>query len=289
MEFKVKPFTRNIPDEDLLTDIRNVASKLSLESLSMEEYNKYGTYTTSIFRSRFGSWTKALKLAGLKLRKHHIIAKIELIKDLKRVASELNTNTITIEQYRTVGKYSPNAFRRVFGSWLKALDEVGLQKTRNFGISNDEFFENIVNVWLKLGRQPKYAEMKKPLSQYSGGAYEYRFGSWGKALEAFDKHVNSDTSTTDDVIEELPEQETPEIDKTSFKHQTKRDVGYRLRYLVLKRDNATCQVCGRSPANYPGLDLHIDHIKPWSKGGETVMDNLQALCSKCNLGKGDLD
>ncbi|WP_343324290.1 HNH endonuclease signature motif containing protein [Streptococcus sp. Marseille-P8640] len=34
--------------------------------------------------------------------------------------------------------------------------------------------------------------------------------------------------------------------------------------------------------------LHVDHIIPWSKGGETVLGNLQTLCSKCNLGKSDL-
>jgi len=34
--------------------------------------------------------------------------------------------------------------------------------------------------------------------------------------------------------------------------------------------------------------LHIDHVTPWSKGGETEMDNLQTLCEPCNLGKSDL-
>jgi len=36
------------------------------------------------------------------------------------------------------------------------------------------------------------------------------------------------------------------------------------------------------------VTLHADHIKPWSKGGETVIENLQTLCSKCNIGKSDL-
>lgn len=32
--------------------------------------------------------------------------------------------------------------------------------------------------------------------------------------------------------------------------------------------------------------FHADHIVPYSKGGETVTNNGQALCSRCNLEKG---
>lgn len=56
-----------------------------------------------------------------------------------------------------------------------------------------------------------------------------------------------------------------------------------IRYNVLKRDNYTCQICGRSKKD--GAKLHVDHIMPVSKGGHTVMNNLQTLCDRCNLGK----
>jgi len=36
-----------------------------------------------------------------------------------------------------------------------------------------------------------------------------------------------------------------------------------------------------------GLELHVDHIQPWSRGGPTVFENLQTLCNSCNLGKSD--
>ena len=75
------------------------------------------------------------------------------------------------------------------------------------------------------------------------------------------------------------------VEKT---HRTTRDIPDRLRYTVLKRDNFKCCACGASPAKDPSVELHIDHIIPWSKGGETTLENLQTLCSKCNLGKSDL-
>ncbi|MGI9446309.1 MAG: HNH endonuclease [Pirellulales bacterium] len=35
--------------------------------------------------------------------------------------------------------------------------------------------------------------------------------------------------------------------------------------------------------------LHVDHITPRSKGGSNDLDNLQALCRACHLGKGNRD
>ena len=64
-----------------------------------------------------------------------------------------------------------------------------------------------------------------------------------------------------------------------------RAISSKLRYQVLKRDHFKCCACGASPAKDPSVELHIDHIIPWSNGGETKIENLQTLCSKCNIGK----
>lgn len=68
---------------------------------------------------------------------------------------------------------------------------------------------------------------------------------------------------------------------------TKRTPSMSLRFEVLKRDNFKCCYCGASPAKNVAVELHVDHIYPWSKGGETTLNNLQTLCSKCNVGKSD--
>jgi 5-methylcytosine-specific restriction endonuclease McrA len=71
------------------------------------------------------------------------------------------------------------------------------------------------------------------------------------------------------------------------KHKTKREISERLRFRILMRDGFSCKSCGRSPVKELGVELHVDHIIPWSKGGETVPDNLETKCEKCNLGKGN--
>ena len=46
------------------------------------------------------------------------------------------------------------------------------------GYSKDDLFENIEHLWQHYGRQPKYHEVTKPLSAYSVGTYEKRFGTY---------------------------------------------------------------------------------------------------------------
>lgn len=49
---------------------------------------------------------------------------------------------------------------------------------------------------------------------------------------------------------------------------------------IFKRDDYKCVVCGLGREN--GLELHVDHIKPRSSGGEGVPSNGQTLCGKHN-------
>lgn len=56
--------------------------------------------------------------------------------------------------------------------------------------------------------------------------------------------------------------------------------GQALRREILERDAYRCQVCG------DWHQLVIDHIRPRSKGGLTVPENLQTLCNRCNSKKG---
>lgn len=59
-----------------------------------------------------------------------------------------------------------------------------------------------------------------------------------------------------------------------------------VRYEVLKRAQFRCDLCG-VPASERALE--IDHIKPRKHGGTDELENLQALCWKCNSGKGAND
>ena len=49
-----------------------------------------------------------------------------------------------------------------------------------------------------------------------------------------------------------------------------------------ERQDHKCAICGK-PFDFD--QMHADHIKPWSKGGLTVPENCQMLCTTCNLKK----
>lgn len=63
----------------------------------------------------------------------------------------------------------------------------------------------------------------------------------------------------------------------------RKSISKKLRFEVFKRDNFTCQYCGRMA---PNVVLEVDHINPVSNGGENDIMNLITSCVDCNRGKG---
>lgn len=61
-------------------------------------------------------------------------------------------------------------------------------------------------------------------------------------------------------------------------------VSNKMRFSIYARDGYRCCNCGDS-SRYARLE--IDHIIPIAKGGKTTYDNLQTLCHRCNVEKGD--
>lgn len=101
----------------------------------------------------------------------------EALSDLRAVATKLGRSTVTNSAYCTHGRYSDGPLIRALGSWNGALQAAGLDVSKRARIPDDELFENLARVWCALGRQPKYGEVTKPLSAFSTGTYESRFGS----------------------------------------------------------------------------------------------------------------
>jgi hypothetical protein len=208
----------------------------------------------------------------------------ELLEDLCRCAKAIGRDTITMAQYDEIGRACARTILNRFGSWPKALEQAGLQLSRSkVGITDEELFENIKSLWISLGRQPRYKEVS------GGRTFVRRFGSWSKALQEFVAWVNSDSS-------EQPQQDETEANRGTVnssvqagpaKRRTRREPSDRQRFRILVRDGVRCKACGASPLTEPGVELHVDHILPWSKGGETTDDNLETKCQQCNLGKGN--
>lgn len=203
----------------------------------------------------------------------------ELICSLKETAELLGKDSLTIAEYDCYGKYNSSTVIRRFGTWNEGLSRACLVLSNRF-YTDEELFENLSVVWSKLGKQPSRRDLDKVSSTISYKAYERRFGKWSDAVKAFVDFYNRDPDSlcvSDHIVENALANDKPA-----------RDVNLRLRFLVMQRDKFKCCICGASPAKDPNVELQIDHIVPWSKGGKTTIDNLQTLCHSCNLGKSNL-
>lgn len=66
----------------------------------------------------------------------------------------------------------------------------------------------------------------------------------------------------------------------------RKPIPQKVRFEVFKRDSFKCQYCGQSS---PDVILHVDHIKPVSKGGDNSIINLITACQGCNSGKSNIE
>ena len=219
---------------------------------------------------------------------HRNVPDEELIADMLRVLELSKTNILTTSQYDELGKFNSATYRKRFGNWNNALEKAGLTSSWNTNITEPDLFENIERVWIELGRQPTQRDLHPPISKFSFKPYYTKFGTWRKSLEAFIKFINSEVDQVTDEDnsnfgeEQFEKSQKPEV---VIRHKTKRIPSDRLKVQVLIRDGNKCRLCG---ITITGENIHFDHIYPWSKGGETTLENMQVLCAPHNLSKGNL-
>ena len=291
MKYELHQINRNSSDEDILQDMRRVAEYLRKQDLTRDEYRQYGKFGSTTVYRHFGTWNKALDLAGLMIShlgvtKHPACnSEEDFISDLRRSVELQNANTITLGEYRKIGKYDVSQMLRKYHSWDCILHLAGLDSTvyrigKGKEISNDELLEEIQRVWNEIKRQPKVKDFHDGLFKYSLNTYARRFGGWQNALYAFVKWIDDDfvDSSAQDI-------EAIDISKNIYSNRGSRYIPLKLRLQVMDRDNFMCVKCKDTRQTKPELKFHIDHIIPWSLGGKTELENLRLLCSECNLKK----
>jgi hypothetical protein len=306
---RVKPAT---PSEDQLFDeMRRVWDLLGRQP-TYDEFPKLARIGRKVYCTSFKKWPSAIlrfctNNPGYRpcsnCRQH--ADKTDILADIRMVLTRNPKESLLYMTYhRLGGLYSLKTIRHHFKGWIQTLQLLGISQHRaEQRFSNEEIFREIQKAWESLGRQPKYREMKAPFSAMSAYTIKSRFGGFTKAIHAFcaDRQRSDDNDTE---FSSLPDEqldaarapikrpdkeidgETPVV-TTATKRKTPRTPGWRLRHQVFVRDQFKCKYCGRSPATHQGLTLQVDHIIPYPKGGETVLENLQLLCHECNGGKSD--
>lgn len=214
-----------------------------------------------------------------KLTKKEPITDQTILEEIKTVMKKLGKTTLTIREFDANATINSSTVLRRFGKWNIIIKRVD-GELNNVFYSDEDLLSNIKEAWLKKGAQPTRRDMDdKALSSISSGTYLRHYKTWYDALEKFMQYISNEENNETEVIELA--------NKSTINHKTKRDPSDRLKVQVLMRDGNRCRICGVTCSE--GLhNIHFDHIIPWSKGGETVLENLQVLCSACNEAKGNM-
>lgn len=206
-----------------------------------------------------------------------VITNEQLLSDIRRVAADLGCSSLPQRRYQQHGRYSTAAIKDHFGTWNSATAAAGLSPASERDIPEAVLHQNLEEVWMRLGRQPRKREMVAPLSRFTHNPYTRRHGGWLSVVRAFLRAVEAESP---------PGGAEPSVQQQPSRGP--RDPSLRLRFIVMRRDRFSCRHCGASPARDPGVELQVDHVTPWEKEGPTTLENLQTLCTRCNLGKSNL-
>lgn len=203
----------------------------------------------------------------------------ELVAKLQDFARDCGRSFLSSTSFEKATGISQSTVQNHFGTWQEFCARAGFAPRYQRSASRADLFENLDLVWQRLGRQPRAKEMKQPLSPISYSRYKTEFQrSWYHVCIEFLAHKSGASAS------EIERESRPDTTPSPVR-STRRGIPLSLRYEVMKRDAFRCVKCGRTPALIRGVVLQVDHTHAWANGGETVLENLQTLCSDCNLGK----
>ena len=145
-----------------------------------------------------------------------------------------------------------------------------------------QYFQDVISWVQKIF--PKYYDDMKGLD-------------WGHLYNKY--HNNTyNTSTLKDEVKRLHEDKevqknsgiyefllSKDKDPFAFKLLSLRAFDEDDKITVYEKQEHKCAFCKNV---FDFSEMEGDHIKPWSKGGKTVIENLQMLCKDCNSKKSDM-
>ncbi len=289
-------------DEAILAEIARVAALLPEGPLTTKRFEEVSRVGRNTVARRFGSWAKAMSLAGLSHRLAevqgvrggvqaaiHKMTDDEVLEAMTALAKKLEQDTLTTSDVDAHLPFGSGTLRRRWGSSKAAFAAAGLgQSALGKRYTDEDCFQNLLEVWTHYGRAPKHREMNISPSTVGSKAYIRRFETWRKALSAFVDKMNQDMADPDTaVVVDTMSSAASLKENVDPSPRDTRDIPLGMRFKILTRDRFKCVLCGDNPATSPKCKLHVDHIIPWSKGGATKPENLRTLCKSCNLGRGN--
>jgi 5-methylcytosine-specific restriction endonuclease McrA len=219
MKFELKQYNRNVSDDELLQDLKQIADLLRKKYITTSEYNNIGgKYSVNTIQKRFKTWENAHTMVGL--TPPSIFTDDEALADIQRVANKLNKESVSIREYKKHGNFYYSAIvKRFENSWSNALSRAGLSKSEFFHATttytDDELLENMCRVAESLGHNYLTTTQYREYGISSYETIKRRFGSWNDALSKAGllQSPNSHPPISDDDLFQELERVWNELDK----------------------------------------------------------------------------
>lgn len=154
---------RRMSEEELLNVLRKVAAEQGKTPSAVWWNKQHLRPSVLCYMQRFGSWNRALTLAGLPLLKDRTkYSREELIGKLHAKARELGRTPSA----REMAQPSAKIYQNMFGGWEKALEAAGLDPL-NAHHTKEEILEEIKKRAEEMERVPRYCDMGPSITRAS--------------------------------------------------------------------------------------------------------------------------
>lgn len=191
-----------------------------------------------------------------------------------------NMDEEMIQEYRKVFKDTISSIYSIFGTnaFRRMIKD---SESNNYSWAKTRINMALYDVQMYSFTRYKKEDLIRHADEIRDSMYELMTSS-----QEFIEAIEINTSSTEmvnrrfkmwlDRLDDIMRQEINVSNPRCFPDSIK----YRL-----FEDDPTCKLCGQRILNYD--DAHVDHIKPYSNGGLTTIDNAQLAHRFCNQHKGN--
>lgn len=176
-----------VDDDEMIQQLRAFGDSIGHVPTQKEVALAEGLPSHETYRLRFGSFDRALELAGFgKQRIHHKVFETrEAILDaIRQKAEEIRKTPGRRDLCADENMPSMQQIRREFGSLNDAIIAAGLSVNKFvLSLSDDEMLNLLIKKAKKIGFTPSSKEVNEDPNMPNTSSYEKRFGSYNKAVE----------------------------------------------------------------------------------------------------------
>lgn len=147
-----------------------------------------------------------------------MINREEIIKEIKRISKEENTNSVSRRLFIQKSGISNYQIYNFFDSWEEVINEADLESLSKKKISEENLFQEMLNIFSDEGQIITKMKFEKKC-KFDVSVYRKRFGKWENVLIEF-KQWLIDKKIEFPLMNDLPNNDKLLIDDTFNKQNT---------------------------------------------------------------------